>query len=85
MSMSLRFPVAGLLSALILAGCAVGPEYQRPDVAIPAAFKEATLSPQAARQWQTAQPSDAVARGQWWRIFNDSTLDALQKQAADAN
>lgn len=85
MSMSLRFPVAGLLSALILAGCAVGPEYQRPDVAIPAAFKEATLSPQAAWQWQTAQPSDAVARGQWWRIFNDSTLDALQKQAADAN
>src|SRR5690606_6594832 len=85
MNMSLRFPVAGLLGALILAGCAVGPEYQRPEVATPAAFKEATLSPEAARQWQAAQPKDAVSRGKWWRIFNDPTLDALQAQAADAN
>lgn len=85
MNMSLRFPLAGLLSALILAGCAVGPEYQRPEVATPAAFKEATLSPEAARQWQAAQPKDAVSRGKWWRIFNDPTLDALQAQAADAN
>ena len=74
-----------LLITLLLAGCAVGPEYQRAEVPVPQQFKEATLSPEAAEKWQAAQPKDALARGRWWAIFNDPTLDALQDQAASAN
>lgn len=81
----LRFQFSALAAALVLAGCAVGPDYQRPDVDAPATFKEASLSPEAAKQWKMAQPADALARGRWWAIFNDPTLDALEEQAMSAN
>src|SRR3546814_9693272 len=77
--LSLRF--TSLAMALLLAGCAVGPDYQRPDVDVPNAFKEASLSPEAAKQWKMAQPADALARGRWWVIFNDPILDGLEDQA----
>ena len=51
-------PVAASLAAL-LAGCAVGPTYQRPERAAPAAFKEAP----AGRGWLPAAPADALDRG----------------------
>src|SRR5690606_18168527 len=71
--------------ALAMAGCAVGPSYQRPDVDMPAAFKEATLSPEAAEHWKAAQPADALERGQWWAVFQDAALDDLERRAMDAN
>jgi multidrug efflux system outer membrane protein len=76
---------SGLMLAL-LAACAVGPNYQRPEVATPAAFKEAAPpTAQANGTWKLAQPSDAVARGQWWTIFGDAKLDALEDEALAAN
>ena len=65
--------------ALLLAGCAVGPDYQRPALALPAAFKEAPAG------WKNAEPADVAARGEWWRGFGDPTLDGLVKQLHDAN
>ena len=72
---------------LMLAGCAVGPEYQRPEVATPAAYKEAPapLSPVEAGQWRAAQPAEEALRGEWWKVFNDPALDALQAEAMHAN
>src|SRR5262245_11795276 len=35
--------------------------------------------------WKTAAPSDALARGEWWRLFGDSSLDALESRALAAN
>jgi NodT family efflux transporter outer membrane factor (OMF) lipoprotein len=71
-----------LLSAvslgLLLAGCAVGPDYVRPDVPTPAAYKEL-------EGWKTAQPRDEVARGEWWRLYGDPVLDDLEAQVASAN
>lgn len=54
-----------LLTALTLAGCAVGPDYQRPDVPIPP-------------QWRLADGAmRAVASPGWWRRFQDPVLDEL--------
>ncbi|KVU95711.1 multidrug efflux transporter outer membrane subunit OpcM [Burkholderia ubonensis] len=77
---------SGLLVSL-LAACAVGPDYKRPDAATPAAFKEApTLAPgEQAGTWKTAEPSDAAHRGEWWKVFGDPVLDALEAQALAAN
>ncbi|MFT4174099.1 MAG: efflux transporter outer membrane subunit [Rhodocyclaceae bacterium] len=69
---------------LALAGCSLAPPYQPPAAEVPAAFKEAPDANQRA-QWKIAQPSEALARGQWWRIFEDTTLDALEEQANTAN
>lgn len=85
MIMQTPFRLATLLGALVLAGCAVGPDYHRPDVPVPTQFKEATLSPEAAKQWKAAQPADALSRGRWWAIFNDPALDAIEERALSAN
>ncbi len=80
-----------LASLLILAGCSVAPVYQRPDVATPTAFKEAptnAAAPEAkpaAGEWKAAQPAEEVARGEWWKVFNDDTLNQLQIEALVAN
>lgn len=71
-----------LSSLLLLAGCSLAPNYQRPDAAIPAAYKEAGPD---SEQWKLAQPSDAVARGEWWQVFGDATLNDLERQAIAAN
>jgi len=60
---------AGIL-ALALVGCAVGPDYLRPDAVVSDAYKEAT-------GWKVAEPHDESNRGNWWEIFGDPQLSAL--------
>ncbi len=68
-----------LLGVLILSAptsaCLVGPDYARPSVETPLAFKEASGFP--ASGWRVARPSDAVPRGDWWSVFHDPVLDSL--------
>jgi NodT family efflux transporter outer membrane factor (OMF) lipoprotein len=76
--------LAGFTSAgLLLSGCAVGPNYVRPNalakgVATPPAFKEA-------EGWKQATPSDEVSRQDWWRVFNDPVLNDLEAQVLVSN
>lgn len=69
--------------AVLLTGnslAAVGPNYQRPTTPAAAEFAGAHVG-----TWKEATPSDQIARGDWWRIFNDPTLDQLEQQAAENN
>ena len=74
-----RWPhiLTAMTAALILAGCSLAPKYERPVVATPAAFKEAAAADNT--QWKTATPAEAQARGEWWKLFGDATLDALSQ------
>jgi len=77
--------VAVVATALWIAGCSLAPVYQTPPPpAAAAAFKE-TIPASEAGSWKTAEPSDAVARGEWWTVFGDPRLDELEAQAATAN
>jgi NodT family efflux transporter outer membrane factor (OMF) lipoprotein len=71
---------AGLvvLAALVVAGCSVGPKYRRPELQAPADYKEPV--PERYREWQTAHPADAELRGDWWALFEDPELNALEEQ-----
>lgn len=70
---------AVLIPATLLSACSFAPHYQRPATAsIPASFKEAP-------GWRAATPSDAVARGAWWTLFNDPTLDTLERKVLVSN
>ncbi|MFU1982559.1 efflux transporter outer membrane subunit [Bordetella hinzii] len=71
-----------LALAALLAGCAVGPDYQRPDIDVGAAFKEGQ---QTVPGWRPAQPADTAARGQWWTIYGDPLLDGLMTRLNSAN
>ncbi|RYF76214.1 MAG: efflux transporter outer membrane subunit [Comamonadaceae bacterium] len=69
-----------VLSALI-AGCAIGPAYERPRVEAPTAWKEAP----AAEGWVPAAPADALDRGAWWQLFGDAALDELADRVEVSN
>ncbi len=62
-----------------LAGCAVGPNYKRPDALVPARFKENGSSAPP----ETKTPD--VAYSDWWRVFKDPVLDGLETEVASAN
>jgi NodT family efflux transporter outer membrane factor (OMF) lipoprotein len=63
---------------LTLTSCAVGPDYVRPSVETPAAFKELD-------GWKPAQPRDREIRGKWWEMFNDPSLNELEEQLDISN
>lgn len=62
------------LALLALAGCALTPEYHRPEVDTPVAFKEGQGA------WVKAVPADMLERGPWWELFADPDLNALVSQ-----
>ncbi|HEX8916156.1 MAG TPA: hypothetical protein VF796_27655, partial [Humisphaera sp.] len=64
---------AGLCAAA--ASCTVGPDFARPELALPAGYKSPTTAP------LTTQP----VRPDWWTLFNDPVLNDLQEQAAQAS
>jgi NodT family efflux transporter outer membrane factor (OMF) lipoprotein len=65
-------------AATLLCGCTLGPNYARPEIEAPAAYKEA-------QDWKTAQPRETEPRGPWWTVFNDPQLDALLEQVEVSN
>jgi NodT family efflux transporter outer membrane factor (OMF) lipoprotein len=70
---------AAMLAACVwLAGCAVGPKYQRPAMPAPPVWK--TEGP-----WREAAPKDAIPKGEWWEIFHDEELNRYEKQLLAAN
>ncbi len=78
-------PAIGATSALLLAGCVVGPKYVRPSVETPSAYKEIVTPATTSGTWKQAQPSDAASRGEWWREFNDPQLNELEQRASVTN
>ena len=67
-----------LILPLLLGACTLGPDYVRPTVDTPIAFKELD-------GWKIAQPRDQEIRGNWWQIFNDPLLNSLEEQVSISN
>jgi len=65
-------------AALLLSGCAVGPDYHRPAAELPDAW---TVS----IPWREAQPEDGELKGRWWEAFEDPALDGLVDRALAGN
>lgn len=74
----LPLAVSLLLAGITLSACLVGPEYRRPAVPTPPAFKEAA-------GWIPARPADAIDKGAWWSVFDDPVLDGLERQVRISN
>jgi NodT family efflux transporter outer membrane factor (OMF) lipoprotein len=76
--------VAGF--GLALSGCRVGPQYVRPAAPMAPEFKEAPPENfKSVDGWKPAQPSDAQLKYDWWTLFNDPQLNALEAQIDPAN
>ncbi|MBC7603069.1 MAG: efflux transporter outer membrane subunit [Ramlibacter sp.] len=74
-----RHTLLALAIAAAIGGCAVAPTYQKPAVETPAAFKEGQ------GEWVRAAPADALERGPWWQLFQDSVLNDLAGQVEVSN
>jgi multidrug efflux system outer membrane protein len=75
----LPFPaLIGLAGCALVGGCTVGPKYQRATAPVPAKWD-------VSEPWRESAPKDAVAKGEWWSVFHDDELSALEKQALDAD
>jgi multidrug efflux system outer membrane protein len=76
-SQRIGFPLTALA---FLAGCAVGPDYHRPEATtIPAGYANSTNG------WKVAQPQGQLPKANWWEVFGDPGLSALETQAGAAN
>jgi multidrug efflux system outer membrane protein len=60
-------------AAVVLAGCTVGPDYRRPDVAVPEAWRI------------DAAQAAGIANTKWWERFDDPALNKLIEQALAGN
>ena len=81
MQAQVRKRIAGnicVLSMLLLVGCTVGPNYRRPAAEVPATYKEVG-------NWKQAQPNEQNLGGNWWEIFQDPQLNALEAQVNVSN
>jgi len=78
---SMRMVAVAVSFAMMMAlsGCSVGPKYQRPTAPVPTQFKESATP--------ATQPSGTppIAYNNWWLVFNDPTLDRLEKNVDSAN
>ena len=81
-----RIPISFTAGALglftLLGGCRVGPPYHAPAPPAVTApnYKESTVNFQSTDGWKVASPQDAMIRGNWWEVFGDPELNALEEQ-----
>lgn len=65
-------------AALMLGACAAGPDYRKPALELPTAWK-------VEAPWREGRPDDAAPKGPWWQRFGDARLNALEEQAVANN
>lgn len=70
--------LVGWTALIALSGCAVGPNYRRPDAPASPQFREAA-------GWTPSRPADAIDKGAWWSMFHDAELDRLEQRVATSN
>jgi NodT family efflux transporter outer membrane factor (OMF) lipoprotein len=81
----IAYAIVGSMS-LLLGGCMVGPKYVKPTVPMAPAFKEHVPdSYKRSDGWKPAQPGDQALRGNWWEVFGDPQLNALEEQVTASN
>ena len=64
--------------AALLCACTAGPDYVRPALDVPLAYKEPG-------PWKPAQPRPADSAQPWWEVFQDPDLNILMRDAQAAN
>ncbi len=75
-----RHPLAPILLAAALSGCMVGPNFHRPQAAVPPGFI-ADAPPSQKQPYVSGDPVDPA----WWNRFNDPILTRLESQAVAQN
>ncbi len=75
----MRRLIAVSLVVLLLSGCAVGPNYKRPSVDVPGAYRGTTA------QEATQSAAESLGDQKWWEVFQDKQLQDLIHAALQQN
>ena len=78
MTLGQKIALLGLLATLEAAGCTVGPKYQRASAPEAAHWD-------VAEPWRESAPKDALNKGEWWSVFHDDELTALETETLASN
>ena len=78
-SLSIKETLLAILASLVITGCTLGPNFKHPTTPVPDVFART----EAARG--SSKPVQAPFTAEWWTLFNDPTLSALEQQLAEAN
>jgi len=73
-----RSSLVALAAAALLSACAAGPDYVRPTLPMPDAYKETGA-------WKPADPRPAASGLAWWQAWGDPVLGQLEADAQSAN
>ncbi|WP_412479729.1 efflux transporter outer membrane subunit [Azonexus sp. IMCC34839] len=71
-----RTPIATMLACLFLSGCALGPDYQRPSIDLPNAYRGSSA--------KVSAETSSLSRQNWREVFTDPALQALIDEALTA-
>jgi NodT family efflux transporter outer membrane factor (OMF) lipoprotein len=76
-------------AAMMISGCTVGPNYQRPTAPSAPAFKESAVPVPPPNPpnggWKQVAPNDSAIRPNWWEMYQDPQLNKLEEQVAVSN
>lgn len=73
-----HYKLLSVLTVSVLTACSFAPVYQVPQINLrDAMWKD--------NNWQQARPADEISRGNWWRLYGDSTLNGLQEKIDSDN
>ncbi len=70
--------IFAVLVAVVLTSCAVGPNYQPPQTAVPSTYAHA-------KPVAVSLTNAAPQLAEWWTVFHDQQLNALIREAASSN
>src|SRR6266481_2718557 len=77
-TIKMRSLLASVFIALLVSGCTMGPDYNRPTAVVPTEFRG--ISPEASK-------AEAASLGdqKWWDVFRDEQLQSLIRTAIEQN
>jgi outer membrane protein, multidrug efflux system len=68
-----------LISTCLISACSLAPGLEIPETLSPKAYKEQMAEKKG--EWKEIKPLEASDRGQWWKIFGEEPLTALEEEA----
>ncbi len=77
--------ILSLSLTLLLSACSLAPDFVMPETPVTDKYKSDIAAIEQNGMWAPAKSLENMDRGEWWKIFDDATLNDLETQASENN